>query len=90
MFWGSNSALPEGPYNLNKAFPNPFTETISFNTGNTNGWTTEDILEVSGALTDGNFVAGDQVVYDFIFRGFFLKDQLFQCNVIEESLNLFL
>ncbi len=50
----------------NEASDAAFTETVSFDTGNTNAYTTEDILEDSTALTDGNFATGDQVLYLFV------------------------
>ena len=40
-------------------------EEVAFDTGNTNGWTNEDELEDSAALTDSNFAADDTVYYYF-------------------------
>lgn len=40
-------------------------ESVTFDTGNTNGWTNEDVLEDSAALTDGNFAVDDTVFYYF-------------------------
>ena len=37
----------------------------TFNTGNTNGWTNEDLLEDSTALSE-DFTAGDTVFYYFV------------------------
>lgn len=39
-------------------------ESVTFNTGNTNGWTTEDLLTASNACS-ANFSAGDTVFYYF-------------------------
>jgi hypothetical protein len=39
-------------------------ESVTFDTGNTNGWTTEDLLEDSASLS-ANFTAGDTVFYYF-------------------------
>lgn len=40
-------------------------ESVTFDTGNTNGWANEDVLEDSAALTDGNFAVDDTVFYYF-------------------------
>lgn len=39
-------------------------ESVTFDTGNTNGWATEDLLEDSGSCA-ANFTAGDTVFYYF-------------------------
>lgn len=39
-------------------------ESVTFDTGNTNGWTTEDLLTDSASLS-ANFTAGDTVFYYF-------------------------
>ena len=49
----------------NETIEAAWAESVAFNTGNTNGWTDEDLLEDSAALTDGNFAAGDEVFYYF-------------------------
>lgn len=42
-----------------------WTESATGNTGNTNGWTTEDMLKLSISVTDGNFAVDDTVMYYF-------------------------
>ena len=49
----------------NEAIDVGWTESVAFDTGNTNGWATEDMLEDSAALTDGNFAVDDTVMYYF-------------------------
>jgi hypothetical protein len=49
----------------NESVEQVWQENVTFNTGNTNGWANEDVLEDSGALTDGNFAVGDEVFYYF-------------------------
>lgn len=49
----------------NETIEAAWAESVAFNTGNTNGWTDEDQLEDSAALTDGNFAVDDTVYYYF-------------------------
>ncbi|HDY68161.1 hypothetical protein LCGC14_2322080 [marine sediment metagenome] len=47
----------------NEAIDAAFTENATANTGNTSGWTNEDMLELSISVTDGNFAIDDTVMY---------------------------
>ncbi len=49
----------------NESVEQAWQEDVAFNTGNTNGWTDEDLLEDSAALTDANFAVDDTVFYYF-------------------------
>ena len=48
----------------NESIEAAWEENVTFNTGNTNGWTTEDLLEDSGSCS-ANFTAGDTVFFYF-------------------------
>lgn len=47
----------------NETIESGWTESATFNSGNTNGWANEDLIEISGTLTSGNLAAGDEVFY---------------------------
>jgi hypothetical protein len=49
----------------NESVEQAWQESVTFDTGNTNGWANEDVLEDSGSLTDGNFTVDDIVFYYF-------------------------
>lgn len=49
----------------NETIEAAWAESATGNTGNTNGWTTEDELELSISVTDGNFAVDDTVYYYF-------------------------
>ena len=54
----------------NESLEQAWQEEVTFDTGNTNGWANEDLLEDSAPLTDGNFAVDDVVFYYFKSYGF--------------------
>lgn len=49
----------------NEATDVNWTENVTWNTGNTNGWANEDVVIVEGSPTSSNFAAGDIVMFYF-------------------------
>ena len=47
----------------NEAVDAAYTENVTWNTGNTSGWTNEDVVIVEGSPTSANFTAGDIVMF---------------------------